>query len=577
MAAEHADRIEMQHRLFAELSRMFGDEVPLYNSSIEVNRHCNRAVCDMLARMYKGFSVSDRQMQKTSGERHGAIRIGRADEYRWVRRFFACFGMLPHNFYDMTSVGAKSQPVIATAFRSVVHPEHRVFASLLQTNYFDPETKRRVDDLLCEREVFSDEAKAIIKRAEDQGGLIREDAEALIREGTERIFKWTGQARDFDLYTHLNDAGFKIAAEIACFGTHHLNHLTPNTLCMDLYTGTMKRCMGERTEEEFTYRSVRALERLSGQADRYYLRLCFKHLTRIEIEGFERRELEGGAIRAIVDELHTAIGPVKEHIGTQKHNGFKDTTEGPSWNTPVFLRQDSYRALTEPVTFTNPDGSTTHTTHTARFGEIEKRFYATTPEGRALYDRCLPQAEENRTSARAENPEDVFAQEDAYVRGFEPIPKTLLELLGAGLVYAHYEPTVLGIAAVGAIETTDLLKLVCSGHVAVEGLRYEDFLPVSAAGIFASNLNEYGTKSTAQTKPEYTRAMLEDILGCPIVDSDVVYRGLQAASILNTYEALGLRDALDDVTRTRLESEAGALPSGIATGYTEKSVLAARA
>ena len=34
------------------------------------------------------------------------------------------------------------------------------------------------------------------------------------------------------------------------------------------------------------------------------------------------------------------------------------------------------------------------------------------------------------------------------------------------------------------------------------GLRYEDFLPISAAGIFASNLGQYGTKSTAAAKPE---------------------------------------------------------------------------
>jgi len=147
-AGPFADPIEMQNRLFSELSRMFGQEVPLYDKSLAVNGVCNRAVCDLLARRYRGFAVSDEQLEKTSGERHGAIRIGRPDEYRWIGRFFACFAMQPHNFYDMTSVGAKSQPVIATAFRSVVHPEHRVFSSLLQTSYFDPETKARVEALL---------------------------------------------------------------------------------------------------------------------------------------------------------------------------------------------------------------------------------------------------------------------------------------------------------------------------------------------------------------------------------------------------------------------------------------------
>jgi uncharacterized glyoxalase superfamily metalloenzyme YdcJ len=73
-------------------------------------------------------------------------------------------------------------------------------------------------------------------------------------------------------------------------------------------------------------------------------------------------------------------------------------------------------------------------------------------------------------------------------------------------------------------------------------LRYEDFLPVSAAGIFASNLGQYGTKSTASTKPVYTQKMLEEILGKKIIDSDAIYSGLQEESIRQVYEELGLAD-----------------------------------
>ena len=54
--------------------------------------------------------------------------------------------------------------------------------------------------------------------------------------------------------TKLCDAGFKIAADIACFESHHLNHLTPNTFCMDLYTAAMKFCMGEMNEATFRSR-----------------------------------------------------------------------------------------------------------------------------------------------------------------------------------------------------------------------------------------------------------------------------------------------------------------------------------
>ena len=106
-----ANKIDMQNRLFAALSAMFGREVPLYDKSLAVNKACNQTVCALLAKLHRGFTMGDEDLDRTSGERHGAIRIGRPDEYRWIGRLFACFAMEPHNFYDMTNVGAKSQPM----------------------------------------------------------------------------------------------------------------------------------------------------------------------------------------------------------------------------------------------------------------------------------------------------------------------------------------------------------------------------------------------------------------------------------------------------------------------------------
>ncbi len=557
MPTTFADPLALQHRLFAELSRMFGGEVPLYDTSLLVNHVCNRAVCDLLARVFPGLAVTDAQLDAASAERHGAIRIGRPDEYRWIARFFACFAMHPHNFFDMTSVGAKSQPVIATAFRSMMHPEHRVFTSLLCTDYFDASTRGRIESLLATRQVFTDRAKGLVERCEREGGLSPDDADALIREATTRIFTWTGTARDHGLYTHLCDAGFKIAADIACFEAHHLNHLTPNTLCMDLYTSAMKRCMGEMSDERFRARAAVALHRLEERVDADWLRLHFKHLSREQIAGYARTR-GADAIPGLVDRLGSRLAQDDLNLARLKHAGFKDATEGPSEDTPVLLRQDAYRALTEPVRFRNPDGTVLDRAHTARFGEIEQRFYATTPAGRALYDRCLAEAARGVDPALAKR--DLDAYEAAYASHFAPIPKTLDALLAHGLVYACYEPTQAGQHATGSIGTTDIHELVRLGYAARDGLRYEDFLPVSAAGIFASNLNQYGTQSTAPVKPTYTRAMLEEIMGCPIIDSDRVYLGVQSASLLRTYADLGLLERLDATARRRLEGEAAALP-----------------
>lgn len=553
MSTSFADKIQMQNRLFAELSRMFGQEVPLYDKSLLVNRETNKAVCALLSKLHVGFSLSEEQLDKTSGERHGAIRIGKPAEYRWIARFFAAFAMEPHNYYDMTNVGAKSQPIVATAFRSVLKPEHRVFTSLLMTDYFDATTQARIEALLATREVFSAQAKELVEKNERQGGLSWDDANALIAEGVNRIFKWTGQARDHQLYKDLCDAGFKIAADIACFESHHLNHLTPNTFCMDLYTAAMKFCMGELAETAFRARAEKTLQRLAQTADRDYLRLHFKHLTKPQIDAYQPGRVRPKEIAELVEKLTRRLSESDLALSQLKHAGFKDYTEGPSEDTPVLLRQDAYKALTEPVKFRNADGSVMDTVHTARFGEIEQRFYATTPQGRALYDRCLAEAD----AAKEKNPglskKDFAAYEEMVAKPFAPFPKKLPELLEQKLVFGRYAVTPWGLAEKNNITTTDINELVQLGYVDYEGLRYEDFLPVSAAGIFASNLNQYGTKSTAAQKPVYPQPMLEEILGKKIVDSNVTYAGLQAESLWQVYTQLELLDDLGAAEKMELE------------------------
>ncbi|MFO1513965.1 MAG: DUF1338 family protein [Verrucomicrobiota bacterium] len=555
MSASFADKIEMQNLLFAELSKMFGQEVPLYDRSLIVNQVCNQTVCALLSRKYAGFQLSERQLEKTSGERHGAIRIGKPEEYRWVAAFFAAFGLQPHNFYDMTNLGSKSQPVIATAFRSPLNPEHRVFTSLLMTDYFDSQTRQRIESLLTPREVFSPRAEELTSKNERDGGLNWADARALIHEGTTRIFKWTGRARDHQLFQELSKSGFKIAADIACFESHHLNHLTPNTFCMDLYTTAMKFCLGELPLDVLTARAQRTLQFLFGFADRHYLRLHFKHLSWQEIGGYAATSPAESEITVLVNALAQRLQQPDLALQTLNHSGFKDFTEGPSADTLVLLRQDSYKALTEPVAFQKADGTIVNDRHTARFGEIEQRFYATTPKGRALYDQCLAEAEKLREAEPDLIKQEYESFQNAYANCFAPFPKTLEALLEQELVYGRYSATASGVEAGrnGLIKTTDAAELVRLGFAQAEGLRYEDFLPFSAAGIFASNLGQYGTKSTAAAKPAYSQKTLESIMGRTIIDPNVTYAGVQAEAMHKLYADLGLLEKLTPEERNQWE------------------------
>src|SRR5690606_24126372 len=68
----------------------------------------------------------------------------------------------------------------------------------------------------------------------------------------------------------------------------------------------------------------------------------------------------------------------------------KALIEGPPRRAvPILLRQTSFKALEEEVSYPDNDGKLVPGSHTARFGEIEQRGLALTPAGRELYDRLL--------------------------------------------------------------------------------------------------------------------------------------------------------------------------------------------
>lgn len=207
----------------------------------------------------------------------------------------------------------------------------------------------------------------------------------------------------------------------------------------------------------------------------------------------------------------------------------KDHIEGPPRReAPILLRQTSYRALTEPMLF---DGATPGA-HTARFGEIEQRGLALTPAGRRRYDEALAQVEAIRGDGRAPTAADC---ESAYA----VLPDDLAALRRAGLGYFHYEATGNGPVGGSAGPAHDTDALVAQGLVRAVPIRYEDFLPVSAAGIFASNLGSQGA-SLVGGESRYTASDLEAVMERRIADSFTTYANQEARSLLATYRELGL-------------------------------------
>ena len=180
----------------------------------------------------------------------------------------------------------------------------------------------------------------------------------------------------------------------------------------------------------------------------------------------------------------------------------KNVVEGPPPSHPILLRQTSFKALTEAVKFEGEEGL-----HTARFGEIEQRGAALTPKGRALYDAILNDVRATITPT----PDGSNAAE--YMKILEQkftddFPTSLEEWKEQGLAYFQY------------YQDGDEVKYT--------PITYEDFLPVSAAGIFASNASEKTKEDTFQSS---SKDDFEKALGGKVSSEFDLYKAMQEQSL----------------------------------------------
>ncbi|SJN14502.1 hypothetical protein CZ787_15465 [Halomonas citrativorans] len=74
---------------------------------------------------------------------------------------------------------------------------------------------------------------------------------------------------------------------------------------------------------------------------------------------------------------------------------------------------------------------------------------------------------------------------------------------------------------------TDIDALIAKGLVEAQPITYEDFLPVSAAGIFQSNL---GGGENAAYAGNANRDAFEEALGAPVTDELALYAEREQAS-----------------------------------------------
>lgn len=277
------------------------------------------------------------------------------------------------------------------------------------------------------------------------------------------------------------------------------------------------RWHGEATVSAQVYEAFRAAHPLIADV------VCFKgphinHLTlsTSDIDAVQRAMLDKGVNpKAIVE------GP-------------------PPRECPILLRQTSFKAIEEEVVFASADGAAPRGGHAARFGEIEQRGAALTAKGRALYDRLLASA--NEAAAVASDGSNAAEYMIELALQFAAFPDDYAILRAEGLAFFRYVPTTEGLEKAGRRPPPGGLEaLAQAGDIRIEPIVYEDFLPVSAAGIFQSNLGEGGRQDYAASA---NRAAFEDALGAPVLDSMALYAQAEQNSRAACLTAFGVPDDL---------------------------------
>lgn len=221
----------------------------------------------------------------------------------------------------------------------------------------------------------------------------------------------------------------------------------------------------------------------------------------------------------------------------------KAVIEGPPRRQcPILLRQTSFTALDEPVMFTDAQAGT----HSARFGEIEQRGMALTPKGRALYDKLLNRSRQAPAASNNTEHQHLLAEV------FAEFPDDEHSLRVQQLGYFRYQLTDAGRQQVelhtpqlhNIVMSQDLEPLISRGWVCATPITYEDFLPVSAAGIFQSNLGASHYEAYGENA---NQAAFEQALGCAVLGEFSLYAKQQQDSITQLIDILSGEDTVSDI------------------------------
>jgi uncharacterized glyoxalase superfamily metalloenzyme YdcJ len=232
---------EIRENFSQAMSAMYQQEVPQYGTLLELVADVNLAVLENNPKLHEQLANAD-ELARLNVERHGAIRVGTAEELATLRRMFAIMGMYPVSYYDLSQAGV---PVHSTAFRPIddaalARNPFRVFTSLLRleliANVSCASGRRRSSP-----GAISSLPAVGADRVHENRAFFPAQAREFVREALE-TFRWHRHATvDEETYHALHNE-HRLIADVVCFPGCHINHLTPRTLDIDRVQALMPEC-----------------------------------------------------------------------------------------------------------------------------------------------------------------------------------------------------------------------------------------------------------------------------------------------------------------------------------------------
>lgn len=434
---------------------------------------------------------------RVTGERHGAIRVGTAHELEQVGRVFAAMGMHPVGFYDLRDAPVSPVPVVSTAFRPIEADELARNPFRVFTSVLAADDDRFFDaDLQARLATFLDRRDLFGPELLDLAARITAAAESGAGLDEESA----------DRFLALATAAFALSAEPvdrAWYG--ELEQVSP--VAADI---------GGLGSTHVNHLTPRVLD-----IDDLYRRMEARGIT-------------------MIDEIQ---GP-------------------PRWDGPdVLLRQTSFRALAEERLMRDADGTVGPGTLRVRFGEVEARGIALTPAGREVYDRLTVAVDERLSAGSDGGATRQEIAEELWPTGFPSTEHALAATRVGHFRWAPAQGERLGerLSQQPDGAGPDLATLLEAGWLRADPVVYEDFLPRSAAGIFASNLDRDGASDSTYEGSHRDLAWFAAVLGREVHDPDDLYRAQSEPTLVAALERLAARSGLHVAPRTL---DAAALHTG---------------